>query len=232
MLLLAFDTTAACSIALVKDGATLAGVREVTGQGQAEILIPLIGQVMKDARVCFFALDRIAVTVGPGSFTGVRIGLAAARALGLAANKPVVGVSSLEVLAAAAPREERARFPEMIAAIDSGRGDVYLQSFEALSLEPKSEPVALAPADVTGWAAGGEVLVVGNAARVVAGVLPRAAVSRADPLPDAAVLAGLAAKANPTAGGPLPLYVLPPKVTLAPGGGRLRPAPTSTREGA
>src|SRR3569832_1939804 len=98
MLILAFDTSiAACSVALIRDAAILAATREVMDRGQAEALMPMIERVMESARASYRDLDRIAVTTGPGSFTGVRVGLAAARGLGLASEKPIVGVLTTEV---------------------------------------------------------------------------------------------------------------------------------------
>lgn len=226
MLILAFDTTAAaCSVAIVKDGAALVRLRELMDQGQAEALVPLIERAMDQARIGYADLDRIAVTIGPGSFTGVRVGLATARALGLAAGKPVVGVSSLAVLAAAVPQGERERHATILAAVDTKRGDVYAQCFESTSGMPQSEPTAVPAAELGPWAQGKNVLVVGDATPEVTQALPGATASAADPLPDATVLARLAALREIDAAGPLPLYVLPPKITLAPHGGRLRPAP-------
>jgi tRNA threonylcarbamoyladenosine biosynthesis protein TsaB len=234
MLLLAFDTTApACSIALVRDGTEIAGARALMPQGQAEALVPLIERVMAEAGVSYASLDRIAVTVGPGSFTGVRVGLSTARALGLAAGKPVIGVSSLEVLAAAVADDERAAGVSILAAADTKRGEVYIQPYCATGHEPLGEAVALAPENIAAWLnenpalAGKAFLLVGDGAALVQRVLPQARASAASALPDAVVLARLAAQREPEAAGPLPLYVVPPRITLAPHGGRLRPAPES-----
>jgi tRNA threonylcarbamoyladenosine biosynthesis protein TsaB len=224
MLLLAFDTTAAaCSVALVKDGVVRAQIRELMDQGQAEALMPMIEQLMAEAGFAYGALERIAVTVGPGSFTGVRVGLSAARALGLAAAKPVVGVGSLEVLAEAVPEAERRRHQAILAAIDTKRGELYLQTFDPQTRVPRTPPVALPPAQIQDWLAEKDVVVVGDGTAEAMKALSGATASMADPLPDAVVLARLAAARAPEPAGPLPLYVLPPKVTLAPHGGRLRP---------
>ncbi len=223
MLVLAFDTTAAaCSVALVKDGAALAHIRELMDQGQAEILMPQIEEVMAAAGHTYDALDRIAVTIGPGSFTGVRVGLSTARALGLAAGKPVIGINSLEAIAAAVPEVERRRHAHILTVVDTKRGDVYAQSFTR-DLAPCAEPVALAPADIGAWLGEKDVVVTGDGTAMVLEHLQGATPSAADPLPDAVVLARLAAARSPDPAGPLPLYVLPPKITLAPHGGKLRP---------
>lgn len=224
MLVLAFDTTAAaCSVALVRDGVTLASVSEPMDQGQAEALLPLIERVMGDAGISYDALDRIAVTVGPGSFTGVRVGLSTARALGLAASKPVIGISSLEVLAYGVPAMERAQAALILAAVDTKRGDLYLQAFDATHHTPQGVPVALPPAEISNWLTAHNVVVIGDGAALACAHLKDARASQASALPSGALLAALAATRDPDPAGPLPLYVLPPKITLARHGGRLRP---------
>src|SRR6201994_3780374 len=94
-------------------------------RGHAEALMPLISRVMAEAGVAFTALDRIAVTTGPGSFTGLRVGLSAARGIALAADKPVVGVTTLT--AYAAPVVSTNSAPPVIAAIDARHDHVYFQ---------------------------------------------------------------------------------------------------------
>ena len=100
MIVLAIDTAlAACSAAIVRDGTAIASMSEPMARGHAERLAPLVDELMRRAGVAFDEVDRIAVTVGPGSFTGVRVGLSFARALALALGRPCVGVSTLEALA-------------------------------------------------------------------------------------------------------------------------------------
>ena len=100
MRVLALDTSLdACSVAILDDGVTSAVVSEKMNKGQAERLAPMVRDAAARAGFSFDGIDRIAVTTGPGSFTGVRIGLSFARALALALAKPCVGVSSLEALA-------------------------------------------------------------------------------------------------------------------------------------
>lgn len=100
MLVLGIDTSLdACSVAIVRDGETLAHLREAMARGQAERLAPMVRDTATAAGVGFEQLDRVAVTTGPGSFTGVRVGLSFARALALSIGKPCVGVSTLEALA-------------------------------------------------------------------------------------------------------------------------------------
>jgi len=100
MIVLGIDTSLdACSVAIVRDGETLAHLSETMNRGQAERLAPMAREAAQQAGVTFSQLDRVAVTTGPGSFTGVRVGLSFARALALALNKPCIGVSTLEALA-------------------------------------------------------------------------------------------------------------------------------------
>src|SRR5580693_8596370 len=103
MLILAIDTALDACAAAVLDtdaGKLIAQQSEAMKRGHAEALMPLIARVIKQAGIGFAALDRIAVTTGPGSFTGLRVGLSAARGIALAANKPVVGVTTLTAYAA------------------------------------------------------------------------------------------------------------------------------------
>ncbi|WP_420345966.1 tRNA (adenosine(37)-N6)-threonylcarbamoyltransferase complex dimerization subunit type 1 TsaB [Pelagibius sp.] len=112
---------AACSAAVWAGGRVAARRFAPMLRGQSEHLVPMIAEAMADWGGGFAALDAVAVTTGPGGFTGVRIGLAAARGLALARRLPVLGLSSFEVAAAAAPAEERAG--RLVASfIDSKRG--------------------------------------------------------------------------------------------------------------
>ncbi|MEX0583186.1 MAG: tRNA (adenosine(37)-N6)-threonylcarbamoyltransferase complex dimerization subunit type 1 TsaB, partial [Sneathiella sp.] len=97
-----------------------------------EILMPMIEALMRDVGLTYADIDLIAVTVGPGTFTGLRIGLAAARGMSLAARKPLIGVTTLEALAAAVPEAMTDGRP-VIATADARRGEVYLQSFNVHS---------------------------------------------------------------------------------------------------
>jgi tRNA threonylcarbamoyladenosine biosynthesis protein TsaB len=216
MLILAFDTSGpACSVAVWRDGAVLAQRREVMERGQAEALMPLIAGIMATAGVTYAALDRVAVTVGPGSFTGVRVGLAAARGLTLATDILAVGLLTSEVLAAAVPPRERANASRILAAIDTKRGDLYVQQFttDGAALAP---PIALAPSALAHWIGDHTVVVVGDGGPSVLQALGKKAVmSSADPLADVVLLAALGAKATPVPGGPLPVYVNPPAITPA-----------------
>jgi tRNA threonylcarbamoyladenosine biosynthesis protein TsaB len=141
--LLAIDTAGfACSAALWGDGRVLSRQREEMTRGQAERLLPMVGSVLADAGASFDSLSALAVTVGPGAFTGVRIGLAAARGLALALNIPLVGVTCFEAVAAGVPGHDR-QGRALAVALESKRDDLYLQVF-AKDAEPETPPRAVA----------------------------------------------------------------------------------------
>src|SRR5204862_5654788 len=103
MLILAIDTALDACAAGVLDtdaGKLIAQESQPMKRGHAEALMPLIARVMREAGIAFANLDRIAVTTGPGSFTGLRVGLSAARGIALAADRPVVGLTTLSAYAA------------------------------------------------------------------------------------------------------------------------------------
>src|SRR5436853_1130190 len=130
MRVLAIDTALGACAAAVLDsaaGAILASEALDMLRGHAEAVMPLIARVMDAARCEFTELDRIAVTVGPGSFTGLRVGIAAARAIALAAGKPAIGLSTLSALAA--PHVAQRADHIILAAIDARNEQVYFQVF-------------------------------------------------------------------------------------------------------
>ena len=136
MNILAFDTClGALSVAVRWRGAggewLTRHAHEVRERGHAERLMPMMAEVMEEAGLAFSDLGRIAVTVGPGSFTGVRVGVAAARGLALASGIATVGATSLAVMARQADeRLGEARGGRLLAvAVDARRGSVYLQLF-------------------------------------------------------------------------------------------------------
>jgi tRNA threonylcarbamoyl adenosine modification protein YeaZ len=128
MLILAIDTALdACSAAVLDTDASkiVAQESQPMKRGHAEALMPLIARVMKASTVAFASLDRIAVTTGPGSFTGLRVGLSAARGIALAAGKPVVGLTTLTAYAAPIVTENGPH--PIISAIDARHDHVYFQ---------------------------------------------------------------------------------------------------------
>ncbi|HEY4134507.1 MAG TPA: tRNA (adenosine(37)-N6)-threonylcarbamoyltransferase complex dimerization subunit type 1 TsaB [Alphaproteobacteria bacterium] len=227
---LALDTACdACSAAVWRDGALLAREFQAMARGQSEALVPMVERVMAQAGLAFDDLAGIGVTVGPGAFTGLRIGLAAARAFALASGKPAVGVTTLEAIAAAVPAAPGA----LVVAIDAKRDDLYVQTFAGGSAwTPAGDPAALLPAMVATRLPEGPFLIAGDGASRLHAALSDAARARATLLsdhavPDAAVVARLAALrlagASLAATPPRPLYLRPPDAKLPQDGGRLRP---------
>ena len=147
--LLAIETaTAACSVAVWRDGEEFS-IFNVVDRAHAECLMPMLDAVMVQAGLPFAGIDAIAVTIGPGAFTSLRIGLAAARGVALALAKPCIGVTSLEAVAAAARAFAAAEQeqPDVLVALDSKRGDLYAQPFAAHG-EPLSHPAIVAADDL------------------------------------------------------------------------------------
>ena len=224
--LLAFDTAGtACSAAIWRDGAVRARRFEAMSRGQSERLVPMIEAVMAEAGIAYPALDAIAVTCGPGGFTGVRIGLATARALALACARPVIGVSNFEALAVAVPENARAG-RSLAVVIDAKRSDLYVQAFGAAlgaALAPATAARAIAPADLGAFLPEGPLLLAGDAVDAALTALEAAGrdvVAAAAPgQADAGQVAALAAaRPLPEAGAPPPgpIYLRGPDVTLAP----------------
>lgn len=170
MRILAIDTAlSACAAAVVDTaGGILASQSLDMVRGHAEALMPLVARVMGRAALGFADLDRIAVTTGPGSFTGLRVGIAAARGIALAAAKPAFGVSTLTALAA--PYLATDDSVPVVAAIDARHGHVYLQVFGAggrVLVTPRLSPLAGAAAA----AAETRAQLVGSGAPAIAEVL-------------------------------------------------------------
>ncbi len=214
MLILAIDTALdACAAAVLDTGSCelIAQQSQPMKRGHAEALMPLIAQVMKEAGLPFAALDRIAVTTGPGSFTGLRVGLSAARGIALAADKPVVGLTTLSAYAAPVVSENSAH--PIISAVDARHDQVYFQvvgSDGSPLVEPKVAPVA----EALEASRFGAPHLVGNAAQILAGRWPGAAAAPvkvdAQAAPDIAWVAWLGAAADPATALARPFYLRPP----------------------
>lgn len=213
MLVLALDSAgSACSAALWRDGSVLARRFAVMARGQSEVLVPMIADVMAEAGCAFTQLDLLAVTVGPGAFTGIRIGLSTARALALAADKPLAGITTTEAIAAAIAPADRAGHTIMVV-VDSRRAELWVQLFGA-DLTPLGPIAALRPQQAAALV-NGPVILAGDGAKLVAPLLPRASLADQDYL-DAVSVAGLAADRWPHAVlPPEPLYLRPADVTVS-----------------
>lgn len=209
MRVLAIDTAlAACSAAVLdtERGALLAAESAEMARGHAEALMPLIARVMQQAHTPFPELQRIAVTTGPGSFTGLRVGISAARAIALAAGRPAIGVTTLA--AYAAPYASAA---PVAVAIDARHQHVYLQVFAADG-QPAGAPRIVSLAEAIAASAGAARL-IGSGAPLIAAAWPQGApapVFDAQPAPDIGWVARLGAAAAESSTSPKPLYLRPP----------------------
>lgn len=175
MRMLAIETASeACSVALFEGESLVAHDHRIMGRGHAEALVPMIGALPDRGRA-----DRILVSLGPGSFTGVRIGLATARALGFAWGAEVLGYPTLALVAAQAkglPESE-----PLTVCMNGGHGEWFLQNFA--HGQPQNALSSLTPAQAV--AAGAQGVVVGNRAREFAALLGDGRMVQ-ETLPDAA----------------------------------------------
>jgi tRNA threonylcarbamoyladenosine biosynthesis protein TsaB len=156
--------TAACSVALIEGGSVLAAAHEVVGRGHAEKLVPMIGSLPGQGRA-----PRILVDCGPGSFTGIRVGLAAARGLAIGWGSQVFGYSSLPLIAAAAFAGD-ADVEALAVVLEGGHGEVFMQGFTSQPLAPDAAFRSLAPAEAL--AALGGRSAFGNGVRHLAALDP------------------------------------------------------------
>lgn len=218
MSILAFDTSlAACSAAVwcdSGDGTSLHHAWEARERGHAEALLPMILQVMEEAELGFEQLDRLAVTTGPGSFSGVRIGIATARGLALASGLPLVGVNTLELMAAnVIARGQYGQVDCLAIAHDARRSEIYLGLFDSRK-RPLSEAMLVGIEEALDMLPHHNVLVAGSggpllaeAARDVGRELDT---TLPDLLPDASELVQLAQNRKPTGEPVRPLYLRAP----------------------
>jgi tRNA threonylcarbamoyladenosine biosynthesis protein TsaB len=224
MKILAIETSgAACSTALWSEGAVHERT-EAMARGHAERLMPMIGEVLAEAGAGYAQLDLIAVTTGPGTFTGMRVGLAAARGIALAAGRPCLGVTSFAAVTEAAREEARAAWAAgraVLVALDSRRSEVFAQMFAADGGAPAEAMVATPEA--LARQCGGVGLIIGTAASVVgaafAAARPGAHIAVKEVAPTAAAVARLAERlwssAVRPAGFPDPLYLRAPETGAA-----------------
>lgn len=221
MNVLAFDTCFdACSVCVARHGnggmTELANVSECFATGHAEQLIPFVDDSMRRAGVAFSDIDRIAVTIGPGTFTGTRIGIAAARGLALATQIEIVSTTSLAVMAEVAVGALGSSRPDgdLAVAVDARRDQVYLQLFGMGGLDSKSPPMLLSVDEASKIGGDGPLCIAGSGAELVATAAARrgreASAHLADILPDATALAHMAVALPVVKSGLVPLYLRPP----------------------
>jgi tRNA threonylcarbamoyladenosine biosynthesis protein TsaB len=211
---LAIDTAlGACSVCVYDgaDGRPLSVEAEEMSTGHAEALMPMIARVMERVDGGFASLSRVAVSIGPGSFTGLRIGISAARGIGLAAGIPVVGVSTLS--AYAAPLINAAEAGVIAAAVDARHGAVFFQCFttsgrtivlpRVLALKEAARAIGAGPVKIAG--SGAEALAIEC---MTLGL--KTSIADLRPAPDISAIARLGLIADPKTAPPRPLYLRPP----------------------
>jgi tRNA threonylcarbamoyladenosine biosynthesis protein TsaB len=212
MLLLAIDTAGPdCAVALARSGSgrgeILVRASEWIGRGHAERLMPMFEAALEEGGVGFADLDRIAVTTGPGSFTGVRVGIAAARGLALALDIPAVGVCSLDALALPVPGSHKQG--TVVAVLDAKRGEIYALARDIASGDVLIRASALRLEDLAGKLGRAQrpLVLVGSGAPIVAGAFSESEVQIAGTAesPDIADVAVLGLIAEKSAS-PKPLY--------------------------
>jgi tRNA threonylcarbamoyladenosine biosynthesis protein TsaB len=218
MLILAIDTALdACAAGILDTdaGTLIAQESQSMKRGHAEALMPLIARVIKAAGIAFASLDRIAVTTGPGSFTGLRVGLSAARGIALAADRPVVGLTTLA--AYAAPIVSQDAEQPVISAIDARHDQVYFQVVSGDGnplIRPRVAPIEQA-LEASRF---GAPYLVGNAARILADRWPADAPPPfkvdAQAAPDIAWVAWLGAAVSPDTAPARPFYLRAPDAKL------------------
>ena len=193
MRILVIETsTTACSVALLESGAVVARAHDVVGRGHAERLIPMIADLPGGGRA-----DRILVDCGPGSFTGVRVGIAAARGLALGWGAEIAGFSALPLIAAAGFADRPTG--DIAVVLEGGHGEVFTQAFSA-DLTPRDPMVSLKPDAALAALAGRRA--VGNGVRWLAALDDRLDLTEA--LPDAA--SAILLPAALTSLSPRPIY--------------------------
>ncbi|MGV1759227.1 tRNA (adenosine(37)-N6)-threonylcarbamoyltransferase complex dimerization subunit type 1 TsaB [Rhizobium sp. A22-96] len=205
MIVLALDTAGVdCAAAVYDSGSdsVMGEVTETIGRGHAEHLMHVVDEALAKAGTALSAVERVVVTVGPGSFTGIRIGVAAARGFALSLNVPAVGVTTLEVMAATA-RDQNPGKP-VLAAIDAKREEIYLQGFDANG-DPLDEARAVTIDEARIIAGAFDGIVTGTAVARLSDTPPA---ERPDAFP-IAVIARLGA-AKPVSEKPKPLYLRGP----------------------
>lgn len=205
MRVLVIDTAlGACQAGLFDGETALAVLERPMEQGGMERIAGLTRDLMRAAGFGFDVIDRIGVTTGPGSFTGLRVGLAFAQGLGAALSRPVIGLSSLDALAASA-----ASSGAVLAVIDARRGQVYARLFRDGAAEGPPQALTLAEAAARARDLGPGLRLVGSGAPLLIEGL-----DRPDVLPLAAptltALAALTRKTDPQAAPPAPLYLRAP----------------------
>jgi len=222
-IILALDSAGSgCSVAVARGDEIVAVVHNEDLHGQAEILLPLVDKAVREANLLPSALEVIAATVGPGSFTGIRAGLAAARGIAFSAGARLVGVSSFAAVAAGSAQHGVSDKHFLLVALESRREDLYVQFFDP-GQNAVTAPAATMPSALSNFVA----LTIGAAPLLIAGDAAQRAADALSPCLNAIALADsplTAVGASRTAlrdlrqgktdHEPSPFYLRPPDVKL------------------
>lgn len=212
--LLAFDTsTACCSVALIARGELVGEDRRSGAGNYSALLLRMIDRLLGDAGIALGELDCIAVTLGPGSFTGLRVGISTAQGIGTAIDKPLIGVSTLEIIAA----QNMPFAGKLCPLLDARRSQVYAGLFEeeAGGLKALQEESVICPEQWASSLREGPILFCGNGAQVYRETIKQVCTVRHHFAPDmnaaphAAVLARIALQRFAAGQGKRPAQVLP-----------------------
>jgi len=235
MNLLGIDSAcAACSAAVLQGDRISARAFRAMQRGHVEALMPMVVAVMADAGTEFGDLDLLAVTVGPGSFTGLRAGLAAAQGISRAQGVPLLGVTTLEAVAFAAARDvgDHPDDVALVVALETRRADLYLQVFGS-DMSPLCAAACVLPESADAMLPDGRLVLAGDGARRLHDALAKPGlvveIAPGPGLPDAGDVARIAAgraemrENDGTMPSVRPLYLHPPHVNLPKAQGRLRP---------
>ena len=211
MRILAIDTAlSACAVCIYDAGAEYPLISEslTMERGHAEALVPLLQRVLKGIDGGLSSVNKVAVSVGPGSFTGLRVGLSAARAIGVASGLPVVGVTTLS--AYAAPHIIGGTTLSIASLIDARHGNAYCQ-FVSASGHPLIEPARMGLEDIARALGNGGVKVIGPGADLLLPFVdilgPQGFIEPSPPAPDIVWIARLGLAADPAHSPPEPLYL-------------------------
>lgn len=220
-LILGIDTAmSACGVALLRDGTCVAKRQEAMGRGQSEALMPMVQDALAEADVAAADIDAVAVTRGPGAFTGLRIGLSAARAFALALGKPCVGVDTFSVIGEAARSrlEPSQEVEAILVAIETKRDDLYLcvMGTQGDILSPGvAAPLEAADGLCADYAC---IAVAGDGMARVIPALKRSSIVPVEgcDTPDPVIVAKQGADLlhAPASAPPTPIYLRPPDVTM------------------
>lgn len=205
MVLLAIDTClGACSVAVAMGGRVVASRYEARRTGHAEAIVPMIAEVLDEAGIATPALHTIAVTRGPGTFAGMRIGLAAAEGLKLSTGATIIPVSSLWAIGQRVLSESSSRSAPLAIAVDAGRGQVYFELLTPDGYPAGSGPELLSIDDAKGRTERNNAVAFGSGSSLIGASIEPTPIE-----PDAARFA-VAALHLPAAAGPVaPLYFRP-----------------------